>query len=104
MKLSLLTGRFARFMLVGGLAAIVNFLSRILFSHGLSYPAAITLAFLMGITTAFIMNRRYVFRDATNPLHHQILWFTTINLAALLQTLAVSLLLADYLLPYFGIS
>lgn len=104
MNLSFLSARFAKFILIGGFAAIVNFFSRILFSHWLSYPAAISLAFLMGITTAFVMNRRYVFRDATNPLHHQVLWFTAINFAALLQTLAVSLLLADYLLPYFHVS
>jgi putative flippase GtrA len=45
-----------------------------------------------------------VFTGATNPLHHQLFWFVAVNALALTQTLVVSLLFADYLLPRFGIS
>lgn len=103
MTLRLFTGRFAKFVVVGCLAAAVNFLSRIVLSLWLAYPAAIAIAYLIGMATAFSMNRRYVFRDAGNRVHHQALWFVIVNVAALAQTLVISLLLADWLLPHFGI-
>ena len=54
------------------------------------------------MTTAFLLNRLYVFPDAGNRVHHQIFWFTVVNLFAVAQTLLVSLFLADYLLPGAG--
>ncbi len=45
-----------------------------------------------------------VFRGSSNRLHQQIAWFVTVNALALLQTLVVSLLLADILLPWFGVT
>lgn len=98
-----LTGRFGKFVLVGGLAATVNFLSRIGLSFWLDYPIAIIVAYGIGMATAFTMNRRYVFHDATNRLHHQMLWFVIVNAAALAQTLVISLVLANWLLPHLGI-
>jgi len=47
---------------------------------------------------------RFVFQSATHGLHHQVFWFVIVNLFALLQTLAVSLLLADFALPYVGVT
>ena len=93
-----------RFLLAGGAAAALNFLSRIALSLLLPYPVAVVLAYFFGMTTAFLLNKRFVFPGSTNPLHQQMLWFVTVNLLALLQTLAVSLLLADFLLPYAGVT
>jgi putative flippase GtrA len=91
-----------RFVLAGGAAATVNFISRMLLSVYLPYAPAIVLAFLIGMATAFLLNRRFVFRWATSSLHHQVFWFVTVNLFALLQTLGVSLLLFDFVLPNLG--
>jgi putative flippase GtrA len=96
--------QFVRFLIVGGVAAAVNFGSRIALSQSLSYVWAIVLAYLAGLVTAFLLNRRFVFTEATNRLHHQMIWFLVINVIALGQTLIVSLLLAGYLLPQFGIT
>lgn len=95
---------FLRFVVAGGIAALVNFCSRIVLSLWLSYAAAIVLAYLLGLITAFVLNRRFVFAGARNPLRSQLLWFATINILAILQTLAVSLLLAEYLLPRLGVT
>ncbi len=93
-----------RFLLAGGVAAAVNFGSRILLSLVLPYAIAVTLAYLFGMATAFVLNRRFVFTGSTNPLHQQAIWFVTVNLVALLQTLAVSVLLADFILPRAGLT
>jgi putative flippase GtrA len=98
----LLRSQFALFVLVGGTAAAVNFGSRIVFSLWLSYPTAIVLAYLLGMTTAFCLNRLFVFRETTSALHHQLTWFVIVNLLAVAQTLAISLLLARWLLPAAG--
>lgn len=98
----LLRSQFALFILVGGTAAVVNFGSRILFSMWTSYAVAIILAYLLGMATAFCLNRLYVFRETTTALHHQMAWFVVVNMLAVLQTLAISLLLVRWLLPGIG--
>ena len=91
------------FVLASGAAAAVNFGARIALSVFLPYTIAIVIAFFCGMATAFALNRRFVFRDASNSLGQQIGRFVAINLLALLQTLGVSLLLAEILLPRLGI-
>jgi putative flippase GtrA len=90
---------FARFLLAGGTAAAANFFSRIGFSLLVSYPVAIVLAFGVGIITAFLLNRLFVF-DISNAQHsaaRQLWYFFLVNLLALAQTLIISLLLAKLL-------
>ena len=99
----LVRSRFLRFLLVGGFAAVVNIGSRILLSHWLPYPVAICAAFVVALSTAFVLNRSFVFAQGADAVHVQAMWFTLVNLAALAQTLVVSLLLARYLLPMAGI-
>jgi putative flippase GtrA len=94
--------QFLFFLVTGGLAACVNFFSRILLSFWLSYTTAIVVAYLFGMSTAFLLNKLIVFRKADNALHHQLFWFCIVNIAAVLQTLAVSLLLADIVFPQIG--
>jgi putative flippase GtrA len=100
---ALVRSRFLRFLLVGGFAAGVNVGSRILLSQWLPYPVAICAAFVVALGTAFVLNRSFVFAQGADAVHVQAMWFTLVNLAALAQTLAVSLLLARYLLPMAGI-
>jgi putative flippase GtrA len=90
------------FILVGGTAAAVNFGSRIALSLWFSYPAAIVLAYLLGMITAFLLNRMFVFRETRSRLHHQMMWFVIVNVFAVVQTLAISLLLARWLFPAIG--
>ena len=99
----LLRSRFLRFLLVGGFAAGVNIGSRIALSLWLPYPVAICVAYVFGMVTAFVLNRSFVFAQGADAVHVQAMWFTLVNIAALAQTLLVSLLLARYLLPFLGI-
>lgn len=94
--------QFAQFVMVGGVAAAVNVGSRIVLNRWMPYSAAIVLAYICGMVTAFTLNRLFVFRETVNPLHHQAFWFTVVNLAAVVQTLVVSLFLARWLFPATG--
>ena len=78
---------FLRFLVVGGFAAAANFGSRFVFSRGVSYETAVTLAWCVGITTAFTLSRLYVFEGARHgSVWRQFAGFTLVNLFALLQT------------------
>ncbi len=90
------------FAVAGGLAAAANVGSRIVFNRWMPYATAIVLAYVVGMIVAFALNRLFVFRETVNPLHHQAFWFIIVNLAAVLQTLVVSLLLADLVFPHTG--
>jgi putative flippase GtrA len=99
----LIPSRFVRFVLVSGFAAGMNVLARIVLSLWLPYPVAICGAFVVGLGTAFALNRWLVFDPGADKLEVQALWFTLVNLAALVQTLAVSLVLARWALPLLGV-
>ncbi len=96
-------GQFLRFTAAGGVAAAANYGSRFIFSLWFPFPAAIVLAYVVGMATAFVLMRQHVFDGRGKPVGRQMLWFTVINLLAVLQTLVVSLLLARWLLPAMGV-
>ncbi|PPU94135.1 GtrA family protein [Xanthomonas albilineans] len=98
----MISRQFIGFVAVGGIAAAANFSSRILLSHWLAYVPAIALAYLIGMTIAFLLNRSFVFRKSANALHKQAFWFVTVNILAIFQTIAISLLLARWLFPSIG--
>jgi len=102
-KLPTVSRQFALFIVAGGLAAGINFGSRILLSQWLPYVTAIVIAYCLGMITAFTLNKLLVFNQASNRLHHQVLWFIAINLAAVAQTIGISLLLARWVLPGLGV-
>jgi len=95
--------QFILFTLVGGFAAAVNIVARLLFSLVTSYEVAIVLAFPIALTTAFVLNRRFVFPSSRGRAGPQYARFLLVNLVALVQVLAVSVALARYLLPAIGL-
>ncbi|KQQ78702.1 hypothetical protein ASF73_04070 [Xanthomonas sp. Leaf131] len=99
----MLSRQFTMFLLVGGLAAAVNFGSRIALGAVFDYVPSIIIAYCLGMVTAFVLNRAVVFKSASNALYHQAAWFVAINLLAVLQTILVSLALARWVLPGMGL-
>lgn len=100
---TLLRSQFLRFLLAGGIAAAANFLSRILFSFFVAYEVAIILAYLVGMSVAFVLMRGSVFRADSGGLSRQVVRFSVVNLLAIAQTLVISLLVARWILPAMGI-
>ena len=94
--------RFVLFLAAGGTAAVVNFLSRIALSEVMAYVPAIVLAYCLGMLTAFVLNRAFVFTGASNPMSQQMKWFVLVNLFAVVQTVAISLAFARWLFPLAG--
>lgn len=94
---------FGGFVVAGAIAAAANYGSRFVLSNWVSFPVAVALAYLVGMTVAFVLMRNYVFAARTGGLGPQVFWFTIVNVLALAQTLAVSVVLAQWLLPAAGI-
>lgn len=95
--------QFLAFLLTGGIAALVNFGSRIAYSLWLNFSAAVILAYLTGMITAFVLARLFVFKDGRQTLMRSAGFFVLVNLSAILQTWAVSMGLAYYVLPMLGV-
>jgi putative flippase GtrA len=94
--------QFLLFIATGGVAAAVNFGSRIVYSRWLALPAAVLLAYLTGMVTAFVLARWLVFTGSTQATHRSALYFALVNVFAVAQTLLLTLLLAR-LLPALGV-
>ncbi len=99
----MLTPKFVRFLLAGGIAAGANYGSRFLFSCWLGYEQAIVLAYLVGMLVAFMLMRGHVFAVMGKALTPQIAKFVGVNLLAVTQTLIISVLLARWVLPGWGV-
>ncbi|MEJ7745156.1 MAG: GtrA family protein [Luteimonas sp.] len=93
---------FLRFIVVGAIAAIANIGSRIVFSQWMAFVPAMAVAFVIGLTTAFLLNRSWVFIGSGKRWFHEAAWFLGINLLGLAQTLAIAWVLARHLLPSLG--
>lgn len=96
--------QFLAFLFTGGLAAIVNFGARILLNQWMGFSAAIVLAYLIGMTTAFFLARLFVFGAGDQSLQRSAALFAAVNLLAVVQTWAVSMVLALWALPALGVT
>ncbi|MBE1159187.1 GtrA family protein [Dyella acidiphila] len=95
--------QFLGFLLTGGIAAAINFGSRILYNRYMDFSNAVILAYITGMITAFILARLFVFRQTQQPLHRSALFFTLVNVAAAAQTWLISMGLFYYVLPALGV-
>lgn len=102
---TLFTSReFAKFVLVGGLAAMVNFSSRMLYSKYMGFSSAIIIAYITGMITAYLLAKFFVFTPGIHHTWKEIGYFILVNLAAVLQTWLVSMFLFYYFLEWLGVT
>ncbi len=99
-----LSRQFLLFLLTGGMAAVINFNSRIILNTWMSFSDAVILAYLIGMTTAFILAKCFVFTESQQTIHRSVVFFIIVNVAAILQTWVISISLAYYLLPRLGVT
>ena len=95
--------QFIYFLIVGGLAAIINFVSRIFFNQYVPFSVALILAYLLGMAVAFLLSRYYVFVGSHHSIKRSATYFILVNLVAIIQTWAVSISLLLYIFPVIGI-
>lgn len=94
--------QFVTFLITGGMAAAVNFGSRIIYNLWLDFSAAVIVAYITGMITAFFLAKAYVFTESKRTFRHSATLFTVVNIAAIVQTWAVSMVMAYYVLPKVG--
>lgn len=102
MKKPLVSSQFGAFLITGGIAALVNVLSRVLFSRWLDFSIAVVLAYGLGMVTAYLLARIFVFRETRQGTLRSVAYFCAVNGVALLQTWGASLLTLHYVLPSIG--
>jgi putative flippase GtrA len=68
------------------------------------YSAAILVAYLTGMATAYLLARRYVFTDSLRGHGESTFRFAVVNAFGILQTWLVSIALGDHLLPAIGVT
>lgn len=96
--------QFVYFFVTGGIAACVNFGSRILYTLWMGFSTAVILAYITGMITAFILAKLFVFKESRQAVHRSALFFVLVNIVAVAQTWTISMGLAYYLLPWMGIT
>jgi putative flippase GtrA len=96
--------QFLVFLLTGGFAAAVNFGSRILYNRAMPFSSAVILAYITGMVTAFVLAKLFVFKDSRQATHRAAGWFILVNLVAVAQTWAISMLLVKWVLPAMGVT
>ena len=95
--------RFVRFLAVGGFAAGVNVLARYVLDAFMGYSAAIVLAYLVGMGTAFVLSKFFVFEASGTHAFSEFVRFGLVNVAAIAQVWAVSVGLAEWFFPWVGL-
>jgi putative flippase GtrA len=101
---NLMQKQFFLYILVGSFSGVISFCFRVLVNRWVSFSIAIILAYLVGMITAFILAKLFIFKKSQQPLHRTIIIYSVINLLGLLQTLFITLGLAYYILPAMGIN
>lgn len=91
--------QFLRFFFSALVAAAVNFFVRLLLDPFVGYYYAIVIAYIVGTVFAFYMYQHKVFGQGIRPLWQEIWLFVFVTLAAIAQTLIVSVVLADHIFP-----
>ncbi len=97
-----MSNQFIKFLFAGGFSAAINILSRILISLVFDYKIAVILAYLIGMTTAFILSRKYVFPKSGRAAKAEYTRFTIVNIIAAIQVWAISVGFALYVFPAIG--
>ena len=91
-----------RYLLLGGLAAGVNWSSRFAWGMIMPFGAAVIAAYATGMVVAFLLFRAFVFPGSRTPIQRQVRNFILVNLLGVAQTWALSLILVDKVLPAVG--
>lgn len=76
-----LTRQFLVFLIVGGVAAVLHWLARLLLSVFFPFSVAVAIAYTIGMAVAFLLNVIYVFPESDKPRKLQMRDFILVNLS-----------------------
>lgn len=77
-----LSEQFGRFLISGGLAMLLHWLSRFVFSWYINFAWAIVLAYAVGMFVGFALNRIFVFPRSERSLNFELFFFFFVNVVA----------------------
>ena len=96
--------QFLKFLVTGGIAALVNLLSRYALNQVMSFEAAVVVAYLLGMATAYLLARRFVFDASGRSVASEVRRFVLVNLVALGFVWVISVGLARVVFPAIGMT
>ena len=91
--------QFLRFLVAGGLAALVNVVSRYLLNFVMVFEVAVVIAFFLGLTTGFLLMRSFVFGASQRFVGSEISRYAVVNGIALVVVWCTSVGLHRFLFP-----
>ena len=94
--------QFLKFLVTGGIAALVNLISRYALNHIMSFETAVALAYTLGMATAYLLARRFVFEASGRSVASEVRRFVLVNLVALGFVWLISVGLARIVFPALG--
>jgi putative flippase GtrA len=97
-----LSPQFVRFLVTGGLAALVNFSVGFLLARLLPYNLDLVVGHVSGMVAAFILFELFVFGESSHEKPKSMGLFVMVNLLALLQTYLIGSALEEWLFPEIG--
>ena len=90
--------------MTGGTAALVNIGARVLLNLVMPFEAAVLGAYLIGMATAYVLARLFVFAPSGQSVPSEFLRFGLVNVVGLVQVWLVSVGLLYWLLPAVGLT
>lgn len=98
--------RIVRFLIVGTLAAAVNWFARIAlswaFAPALSFELAVLMAYAIGMSSGFVLYRAYVFPEAGLAMVVQVRRFVAVNLVSAAEVWLIAVILVRMVFPAIG--
>lgn len=94
--------RFVRFLFAAGASVPVNLVARIVFQRWVDFGIAVLLAHVVGMLTAYVLTRLFVFERSGRSTRSELSRFAIVNVASAAVTWAVSVTLAQALFPSIG--
>jgi energy-coupling factor transport system substrate-specific component len=82
--------QIVRFLLLGGLAAAINWLVRFPLSLALPIGGAVAVAYVIGMSAGFHLYRKYVFPGSSQPVLVQSVIFLAVNLVGAVVVVAMT--------------
>lgn len=95
------SGQFALFLFSSGAALLLHWVSRMALSLVLPFSTAVIVAYGIGMLSAYLLQKRYVFTQSGNSRTREITLFVAVNLAWLPVVWLLSMWLGEYVLPHF---
>ena len=94
--------KFMRFLLTGGVAALVNVISRYLLTPVVGFEISVVIAYMIGMVVAYILFRKLVFGRSQRSIASESYRFVIVNIVALCLVWIVSVGLARGIFPAVG--